>query len=71
VVEELLHRIYSFQAGRAASDNHTLTALRDWRRLIHEIRKIMSRNFFLNCGKQDGFLHGRTPGGVQRNGIKV
>ena len=70
MVEKLAHGVNSFSAGRTARYNDALSALRDGRRLIYEVRKIVSVNFFLDCSKQDGFLHGRTPDDVHRKGRK-
>jgi hypothetical protein len=60
MIQKLGHRTNSLFARRTASDNHTLPALRDRWRLVYEIGKIMSVNFFLDRSKQNGFLHGRT-----------
>ena len=70
MVEKLAHGVNSFSAGRTARYNDALSALRDGRRLIYEVRKIVSVNFFLDCSKQDGFLNGRTPDDVHRKGRK-
>jgi hypothetical protein len=56
------------QRWRLTSTISPAPALRNRWRLVYEIRKIVSVNFFLDCGKQNGFLHGRTPNKVQRKG---
>ena len=66
MVQELLHLINSFLARRAARHNYAFSALRDGRRFVNEVREIVSLNFFLDCGKQDRFLHGRTPSSMCR-----
>ncbi len=66
MIQKLADRVDSFLARRATRHNNALSALRDRRRLIYEVRKIVSVNFFLDRSKEQGFLHGRTPGGVQR-----
>jgi len=55
-------------AGRTARHDNALSALCDRWWLVHKIGKIVTVNFFLDCIKQDGFLHGRTPNDVQRTG---
>jgi hypothetical protein len=59
MVQELAHRVDSSPAGRTASDHYTAPTIRNRWRLIYEVRKIVSVNFFLDCGEQNGFLHER------------
>jgi len=58
MIQKLADRVNSFPTGRATRDNNALPALRDRWRLIHEVRKIVPVNFFLDCSEQNGFLHG-------------
>src|SRR5258707_15843826 len=55
MIKERLHGINSLSRAGESRHDHTLTALRDRWRLINEVRKIVSVNFFLNCGKQMDF----------------
>jgi hypothetical protein len=68
MVEKLNRGINSLSTGWASRHNNATTALRDRWRLINELRKIVSVNFFLDCSKQNGFMHVRTPDDVQRKG---
>ena len=68
MIQKLTDGIDPLSTGRASCDHNTITALRHARRIADEIRKIVSLNFFLDCGKQNGFLHSRGPDGVQRTG---
>jgi hypothetical protein len=58
MIQELRYRVDSLLACRTARYNDALAALRDRWRLVNEIRKIVTLNFFLDCGKQNRFLHG-------------
>jgi hypothetical protein len=53
--------LISFPASWTSRYDNTFSALRDRWRLIYEVRKIVTLNFFLDCGKQNGFPHNRTP----------
>jgi hypothetical protein len=57
--------------ARAARHDDTSTALRYGGRLIHKRRQIVTLDFLLQFAEQNGFLHGRTPGGVQRSGEMI
>jgi hypothetical protein len=52
MIQELRHRIDSFLAGWAPGYNNAFSALRDRRRFINEIRKIVSLNFFLDSASK-------------------
>jgi len=66
MVQKCLHCVDSLLAHRTAWDHDSASAFRHRWRLIDEIGKVVSLNFFLNGSKQDGFLHGRTPDRVCR-----
>ena len=61
MVQELNHDVDSLLTGWAASGNNAAPALRDRLRLVYKVRKIVTLDFFLNCSKQNGFLHVETP----------
>jgi hypothetical protein len=58
MIQELRHRIDPFPARWAASNHNTAPALSNRRRFINEVRKIVAVDFFLDCSKQNRFLHG-------------
>jgi hypothetical protein len=46
-MQELIHCVDALLAGRTPRDGHTLSALRDRWRSIHEVREIVPKNFLL------------------------
>jgi hypothetical protein len=66
MIQKLCHRVDPLFTGRTSRHDNASSALRDRWRLVYEVRKIVALNFFLDCSKQNGFLHGRTPSSMCR-----
>jgi hypothetical protein len=49
---EIGRRVDSFPASWTAQHDYALAALRDRRRLVYEVRKIMALDFLLDCSKR-------------------